>query len=133
MTIKIKTTPLGISRKTINVKGSVGQFDQSLLLQIKLLQSDTIDDLEPVEVLEKLHDTLAAMKDFLSDVLGLTESEINKAMHNLDRDEFSQYVNYVISRLQGMSEQEYAHQAQLEADLKAASEDPKENADESEN
>lgn len=133
MTIKIKTTPLGISRKTITVKGSVGQFDQSLLLQIKLLQSDNIDDLEPVEVLEKLHETFAAMKDFLSDVLGLTESEINKAMHNLDRDEFSQYVNYVVSRLQGMSEQEYAAQAQLEADLKADSEDPKENAGESEN
>lgn len=125
---KINVSKLGI-KKPIEIKLTIKNQDKADEMLIKLLQlSVNADvqsekkDLKPSEVIAQLEQERTFTKEafgFLKDILKLTDKQIEDAKDELDFNELGQFLNYLIGRIKGQSEE------QLAESLKEEEKDPK--------
>lgn len=125
---KINVSKLGI-KNPIEIKLTIKNQDKADEMLIKLLQlsvnadaQSEKEDLKPAEVIEQLKQERTFTKeafDFLKDVLKLTDKQVEDAKDELDFNELGQFLNYLIGRIKGQSEE------QLAESLKEEEKDPK--------
>lgn len=120
MVMKIKANAIGIN-DPINVKGSVANQDKADEMLIKLLQMSVnadkqkIDDSKLSEKqkiqkgIESLQEERSFTKDaflFLKNILKLTDEQVEAAKEEVDFNGLGSYLNYVIGRLKGQSDED---------------------------
>lgn len=99
--MKIRVKQFG---KSFEAKPSNKNIRKSLELQLKLAESDDIDDDTKLNDQNKLMLQVINMtSDFLKDVLGLSEAQVEK-LDDIDYEETIDIAFHVIRRLNGMSE-----------------------------
>lgn len=120
---KINVSKLGI-KNPIEIKLTIKNQDKADEMLIKLLQlsvnadaQSEKEDLKPAEVIEQLKQERTFTKeafDFLKDVLKLTDKQVEDAKDILGFDELGQFLNYLIGRIKGQSEEQLAKSLQEE-------------------
>ncbi|MFT8867919.1 phage tail tube assembly chaperone [Liquorilactobacillus nagelii] len=131
--MKIKANAIGID-DPINVKGSVANQDKADEMLIKLLQISVNADKQKIDdsklnekqktqkAIEALQEERSFTKDaflFLKNILKLTDEQVEAAKEEVDFDGLGSYLNYVIGRLKGQSDED------LELAKKVEEKDPK--------
>lgn len=123
MVVKIRTTQIGL-KKPINVHANLKNVDKADEMMIALLSlnvdMDEADQAEDDE--ESLSKTLDALKkereftkkalNFLQNVLGLSDKQMDTVEEHADFTILGQYLNYVCGRIKGMSEEAFKESAQ---------------------
>lgn len=115
MTVKLRTTQIGL-KKPIEVHANLKNVDKADEMMIALLSlnvdMDEADQTEDPD--DSMKATLNALKkereftkkslNFLQDVLGLSDKQMETVRDHIDYEVLGQYLNYVCGRIKGMSE-----------------------------
>lgn len=122
--MKINISKLGLKKKTAEVKTTVKVVNEATELQIMMLKMDKMQldsEADPLTVMENSQKAITSMMDFLKAVLKLSEKEVDTVMDNLSLDELSDFISYVLARIQGLSEEQWQETLKENAE----NEDPK--------
>lgn len=108
--MKINISQLGLKKKTVDIKNTVKVVNQATKLQILMLKMDKLKlnaKSDPLEVMEKSQDATDAMTEFIQRVLKLSDSDMDKVADNVTMEELSNFVGYVLARIQGLSDEQW--------------------------
>lgn len=108
--MKINISQLGLKKKTVDIKNTVKVVNQATKLQILMLKMDKVQldaKSDPLEVMEKSQDATDAMTEFIQRVLKLSDSDMDKVADNVTMEELSNFVGYVLARIQGLSDEQW--------------------------
>ena len=108
--MKINISQLGLKKKSVDIKNTVKVVNQATKLQILMLKMDKLQldaNSDPLDVMEKSQDATDAMTEFIQRVLKLSESDMDKAADNVTMEELSNFVGYVLARIQGLTEEQW--------------------------
>lgn len=108
--MKINISQLGLKKKTVDIKNTVKVVNQATKLQILMLKMDKLKlnaKSDPLEVMEKSQDATDAMTEFIQKVLKLSESDMDKVADNVTMEELSNFVGYVLARIQGLTDAQW--------------------------
>lgn len=108
--MKINISQLGLKKKTVDIKNTVKVVNQATKLQILMLKMDKVQldaNSDPLEVMEKSQDATDAMTEFIQRVLKLSDSDMDKVADNVTMEELSNFVGYVLARIQGLSDEQW--------------------------
>lgn len=122
--MKINISKLGLKKKSAEVKTTVKVVNEATNLQILMLKMDKMQldsDADPLTVMEQSQKAVTAMTSFLQAVLKLSEKELDTVMNAVTMEELSNFISYVLARIQGLSEEQW--QQTLKENLEE--EDPK--------
>jgi len=122
--MKINISKLGLKKKSAEVKTTVKVVNAATNLQILMLKMDKMQldsDADPLTVMEQSQQAVTAMTSFLQAVLKLSEKELDTVMNAVTMDELSNFISYVLARIQGLSEEQWQQTLKENAD----DEDPK--------
>jgi hypothetical protein len=122
--MKINISKLGLKKKSAEVKTTVKVVNEATNLQILMLKMDKMQldsDADPLTVMEQSQKAVTAMTSFLQAVLKLSEKELDTVMSAVTMDELSEFISYVLARIQGLSEEQWQQTLKENAD----DEDPK--------
>jgi len=122
--MKINISKLGLKKKSAEVKTTVKVVNEATNLQILMLKMDKMQldsDADPLTVMEQSQKAVTAMTSFLQAVLKLSEKELDTVMSAVTMDELSNFISYVLARIQGLSEEQWQQTLKENAD----DEDPK--------
>ena len=122
--MKISIAKLGLKKKSAEVKTRVKVVNEATNLQILMLKMDKMQldsDADPLTVMEQSQKAVTAMTSFLQAVLKLSEKELDTVMSAVTMDELSEFISYVLARIQGLSEEQWQQTLKENAD----DEDPK--------
>ena len=122
--MKINISKLGLKKKSAEVKTTVKVVNEATNLQILMLKMDKMQldsDADPLTVMEQSQKAVTAMTSFLQAVLKLSEKELDTVMSAVTMDELSEFISYVLARIQGLSEEQWQQTLKENVD----DEDPK--------
>ena len=122
--MKINISKLGLKKKSAEVKTTVKVVNEATALQIMMLKMDKMQldsDADPLMVMEQTQKAVTAMTSFLQAVLKLSEKELDTVMSAVTMDELSEFISYVLARIQGLSEEQWQETLKENAE----EEDPK--------
>ncbi|KZL38732.1 phage tail tube assembly chaperone [Secundilactobacillus collinoides] len=108
--MKINISQLGLKKKSVDIKNTVKVVNQATKLQILMLKMDKLQldaNSDPLDVMEKSQDATDAMTEFIQRVLKLSESDMDKVADNVTMEELSNFVGYVLARIQGLTEEQW--------------------------
>lgn len=108
--MKINISKLGLKKKSAEVKTTVKVVNEATNLQILMLKMDKMQldsDADPLTVMEQSQKAVTAMTSFLQAVLKLSEKELDTVMNAVTMDELSNFISYVLARIQGLSEEQW--------------------------
>lgn len=108
--MKINISKLGLKKKTAEVKTTVKVVNEATALQIMMLKMDKMQlnsDADPLTVMEQTQKAVTSMVDFLQAVLKLSEKDTDTVMNNVTLDELSEFISYVLARIQGLTEEQW--------------------------
>ena len=122
--MKISIAKLGLKKKSAEVKTTVKVVNEATNLQILMLKMDKMQldsDADPLTVMEQSQKAVTAMTSFLQAVLKLSEKELDTVMNAVTMDELSNFISYVLARIQGLTEEQWQQTLKENAE----EEDPK--------
>lgn len=122
--MKINISKLGLKKKSAEVKTTVKVVNEATALQIMMLKMDKMQldsDADPLMVMEQTQKAVTAMTDFIQAVLKLSEKDLDTVMNAVTMDELSDFISYVLARIQGLSEEQWQQTLKENAE----EEDPK--------
>lgn len=122
--MKINISKLGLKKKSAEVKTTVKVVNQATSLQIMMLKMDKMQldsEADPLKVMEQTQKAVTAMTDFIQTVLKLSEKDLDTVMNAVTMDELSDFISYVLARIQGLSEEQWQQTLKENAE----EEDPK--------
>ncbi|AJA81597.1 phage tail tube assembly chaperone [Levilactobacillus brevis] len=122
--MKISIAKLGLKKKSAEVKTTVKVVNEATNLQILMLKMDKMQlnsDADPLTVMEQSQKAVTAMTSFLQAVLKLSEKELDTVMNAVTMDELSDFISYVLARIQGLTEEQWQQTLKENAE----EEDPK--------
>ena len=122
--MKINISKLGLKKKSAEVKTTVKVVNEATALQIMMLKIDKMQldsDADDLTVLEQTQKAVTAMTDFIQAVFKLSDKELDTAMNSVTMDELSDFISYVLARIQGLSEEQWQETLKENAE----NEDPK--------
>lgn len=108
--MKINISQLGLKKKSAEVKTTVKVVNEATNLQILMLKMDKMQldtDADPLTIMEQSQKAVTAMTNFLQAVLKLSEKELDTVMNAVTMDELSEFISYVLARIQGLSEEQW--------------------------
>lgn len=108
--MKINIAKLGLKKKTAEVKTTVKVVNEATNLQILMLKMDKMQldsDADPLTVMEQSQQAVTAMTSFLQAVLKLSEKELDTVMNAVTMDELSDFISYVLARIQGLTDEQW--------------------------
>lgn len=108
--MKINITKLGLKKKQAEVKTTVKVVNEATELQIMMLKMDKMQldsEADPLTVMEQSQKAVTAMTNFIQTVLKLSEKELDTVMNAVTMDELSEFISYVLARIQGLSEEQW--------------------------
>ena len=108
--MKINISKLGLRKKSAEVKTTVKVVNEATALQIMMLKMDKMQldsDADPLTVMEQSQKAVTAMTSFLQAVLKLSEKELDTVMNAVTMEELSDFISYVLSRIQGLSDEQW--------------------------
>lgn len=108
--MKINISVLGLKKKTVDIKNTVKVVNQATKLQILMLKMDKLqldEGTDPLDVMEKSQDATNAMTEFIQRVLKLSDSDMDKVADNVTMEELSNFVGYVLARIQGLTDAQW--------------------------
>jgi hypothetical protein len=122
--MKINIAKLGLKKKSAEVKTTVKVVNEATNLQILMLKMDKMQlnsDADPLTVMEQSQKAVTAMTSFLQAVLKLSEKELDTVMNAVTMDELSDFISYVLARIQGLTDEQWQETLKENAE----EEDPK--------
>lgn len=122
--MKINISKLGLKKKSAEVKTTVKVVNEATALQIMMLKMDKMQldsDADPLTVMEQSQKAVTAMTNFIKAVLKLSEKDLDTVMNAVTMDELSDFISYVLARIQGLSEEQWQETLKENAE----EEDPK--------
>ena len=122
--MKINIAKLGLKKKTAEVKTTVKVVNEATNLQILMLKMDNMQldsDADPLTVMEQSQQAVTAMTSFLQAVLKLSEKDLDTVMNAVTMEELSDFISYVLARIQGLTEEQWQQTLKENAE----EEDPK--------
>lgn len=122
--MKINISKLGLKKKSAEVKTTVKVVNEATALQIMMLKMDKMQldsDADPLTVMEQTQKAVTAMTNFIQAVLKLSEKDLDMVMNAVTMDELSDFISYVLARIQGLSEEQWQQTLKENAE----EEDPK--------
>lgn len=122
--MKISIAKLGLKKKSAEVKTTVKVVNEATNLQILMLKMDKMQlnsDADPLTVMEQSQKAVTAMTSFLQAVLKLSEKELDTVMNAVTMDELSDFISYVLARIQGLTDEQWQETLKENAE----EEDPK--------
>ncbi|TYA96766.1 molecular chaperone [Lactobacillus sp. SL9-6] len=122
--MKINISKLGLKKKSAEVKTTVKVVNEATALQIMMLKMDKMQldsEADPLTVMEQTQKAVTAMTDFIQAVLKLSEKDVDTVMNSVTMDELSDFISYVLARIQGLSEEQWQETLKENAE----EEDPK--------
>lgn len=122
--MKININKLGLKKKSAEVKTTVKVVNEATALQIMMLKMDKMQldsEADPLTVMEQTQKAVTAMTDFIQAVLKLSEKDLDTVMNAVTMDELSDFISYVLARIQGLSEEQWQETLKENAE----EEDPK--------
>lgn len=122
--MKISIAKLGLKKKSAEVKTTVKVVNEATNLQILMLKMDKMQldsEADPLTVMEQSQKAVTAMTSFLQAVLKLSEKELDTVMNAVTMDELSDFISYVLARIQGLTEEQWQQTLKENAE----EEDPK--------
>lgn len=122
--MKINISKLGLKKKSAEVKTTVKVVNEATALQIMMLKMDKMQldsEADPLMVMEQTQKAVTAMTDFIQAVLKLSEKDLDTVMNAVTMDELSDFISYVLARIQGLSEEQWQETLKENAE----EEDPK--------
>lgn len=122
--MKINISKLGLKKKSAEVKTTVKVVNEATALQIMMLKMDKMQldsDADPLTVMEQTQKAVTAMTNFIKAVLKLSEKDLDTVMNAVTMDELSDFISYVLARIQGLSEEQWQETLKENAE----EEDPK--------
>lgn len=122
--MKINISKLGLKKKSAEVKTTVKVVNEATALQIMMLKIDKMQldsDADDLTVLEQTQKAVTAMTSFIQAVFKLSDKELDTAMNSVTMDELSDFISYVLARIQGLSEEQWQETLKENAE----EEDPK--------
>lgn len=122
--MKINISKLGLKKKSAEVKTTVKVVNEATSLQIMMLKIDKMQldsDADDLTVLEQTQKAVTAMTSFIQAVFKLSDKELDTAMNAVTMDELSDFISYVLARIQGLSEEQWQETLKENAE----EEDPK--------
>ncbi|MGJ3946939.1 phage tail tube assembly chaperone [Levilactobacillus brevis] len=108
--MKINISKLGLKKKSAEVKTTVKVVNEATSLQIMMLKMDKMQldsEADPLTVMEQTQKAVTAMTSFLQAVLKLSEKDLDTVMNAVTMDELSDFISYVLARIQGLSEEQW--------------------------
>ena len=108
--MKISIAKLGLKKKSAEVKTTVKVVNEATNLQILMLKMDKMQlnsDAYPLTVMEQSQKAVTAMTSFLQAVLKLSEKELDTVMNAVTMEELSDFISYVLARIQGLTEEQW--------------------------
>ncbi|WP_347786897.1 phage tail tube assembly chaperone [Levilactobacillus brevis] len=108
--MKISIAKLGLKKKSAEVKTTVNVVNEATSLQILMLKMNKLQldsDSNPLEVMEQSQKAITAMTSFLQAVLKLSEKELDTVMNAVTMEELSDFISYVLARIQGLTEEQW--------------------------
>lgn len=108
--MKINISQLGLKKKTVDIKNTVKVVNQATKLQILMLKMDKVQldaNSDPLDIMEKSQEATEAMTEFIQRVLKLSDSDMDKVADNVTMEELSNFVGYVLARIQGLSDEQW--------------------------
>lgn len=108
--MKISIAKLGLKKKSAEVKTTVKVVNEATNLQILMLKMDKMQldsEADPLTVMEQSQKAVTAMTSFLQTVLKLSEKELDTAMNAVTMDELSDFISYVLARIQGLTDEQW--------------------------
>ena len=108
--MKINISKLGLKKKSAEVKTTVKVVNEATALQIMMLKMDKMQldsDADPLTVMEQTQKAVTAMTNFIQAVLKLSEKDLDMVMNAVTMDELSEFISYVLARIQGLSEDQW--------------------------
>lgn len=122
--MKININKLGLKKKSAEVKTTVKVVNEATALQIMMLKMDKMQldsEADPLTVMEQTQKAVTAMTSFIQAVLKLSEKDLDTVMNAVTMDELSDFISYVLARIQGLSEEQWQQTIKENAE----NEDPK--------
>lgn len=122
--MKISIAKLGLKKKSAEVKTTVKVVNEATNLQILMLKMDKMQldsEADPLTVMEQSQKAVTAMTSFLQAVLKLSEKELDTVMNAVTMDELSNFISYVLARIQGLTDEQWQETLKENVD----EEDPK--------
>lgn len=122
--MKINISKLGLKKKSAEVKTTVKVVNEATALQIMMLKMDKMQldsDADPLTVMEQTQKAVTAMTNFIKAVLKLSEKDLDTVMNAVTMDELSDFISYVLARIQGLTEEQWQQTLKENAE----EEDPK--------
>lgn len=108
--MKISIAKLGLKKKSAEVKTTVKVVNEATNLQILMLKMDKMQlgsEADPLTVMEQSQKAVTAMTSFLQAVLKLSEKELDTVMNAVTMEELSDFISYVLARIQGLTEEQW--------------------------
>ena len=108
--MKINISKLGLKKKSAEVKTTVKVVNEATALQILMLKMDKMQldsDADPLTVMEQTQKAVTAMTSFIQAVLKLSEKDLDTVMNAVTMDELSDFISYVLARIQGLTEEQW--------------------------
>lgn len=108
--MKISIAKLGLKKKSAEVKTTVKVVNEATNLQILMLKMDKMQldsEADPLTVMEQSQKAVTAMTSFLQAVLKLSEKELDTVMNAVTMDELSNFISYVLARIQGLTDEQW--------------------------
>ncbi|ATU68982.1 molecular chaperone [Levilactobacillus brevis] len=108
--MKISIAKLGLKKKSAEVKTTVKVVNEATNLQILMLKMDKMQldsEADPLTVMEQSQKAVTAMTSFLQAVLKLSEKELDTVMNAVTMDELSDFISYVLARIQGLTDEQW--------------------------
>lgn len=108
--MKINISKLGLKKKSAEVKTTVKVVNEATALQIMMLKMNKMQldsEADPLTVMEQTQKAVTAMTDFIQAVLKLSEKDLDTVMNAVTMDELSDFISYVLARIQGLSEEQW--------------------------
>ena len=108
--MKINISKLGLKKKSAEVKTTVKVVNEATALQIMMLKMDKMQldsDADPLTVMEQTQKAVTAMTSFIQAVLKLSEKDLDTVMNAVTMDELSDFICYVLARIQGLTEEQW--------------------------
>lgn len=108
--MKINISKLGLKKKSAEVKTTVKVVNEATALQIMMLKMDKMQldsDADPLTVMEQTQKAVTAMTSFIQAVLKLSEKDLDTVMNAVTMDELSDFISYVLARIQGLTEEQW--------------------------
>lgn len=123
--IKADVTPLPIDlgKKEVSINPVGSLVDSANELQIEILEAiEPTDNSKPIEIFKMQKKMSDDVKDFLKQVLSLSNTQYKKINETWTKEQINSYVSYLLTLIQGIPVKSFA---EFMKDSKEDSEDPK--------